>query len=171
MISRVVVRVAQKRSYPLEGFDESREIRVVVAGLDLFGRDFHIVARRKFDGGFRPNRAFEVEVKLRFRKRVDDRRASSWLWGRLCHEFRFIAKAMRAARVDPRRHPVGPDVGGSVGKLPHQHRARLCVEPVVIFISITGQPLMRAAIREQHVFKPRMRAEGHLERMVRGIAK
>ena len=69
----VVLGIAQKRSDPFEDVDESREVGVVVARGDFFGGELGAVARGKFDGRFRADRAFEMQVQLRLRQGVDDR--------------------------------------------------------------------------------------------------
>jgi hypothetical protein len=82
----VVVRIAQEGSDPLERFDESQKIRIVVARDNFFPRQRNAVPRRQFDGSVRPNRSFQMQMQFRFRKGIDDRGLSSGLR----HEFDFI---------------------------------------------------------------------------------
>src|SRR6266576_1440223 len=58
---RVVLRRAQERSHPLEGFDEFGEVAVRVAPADfLFGHDDTVTGRQRADG-CRLDGAFEME--------------------------------------------------------------------------------------------------------------
>ena len=69
---RVVGGIAKKRSDPLEDVDEAGEIGIVVTRDYLFGGELGAVARGEFDGGFGADGAFKVEMKLGFRKLVED---------------------------------------------------------------------------------------------------
>ena len=90
----IVVRLAQERSDPLEGFDEAGKVRVVVTAGDFLGRDLDVVASGELDGRLRANRALEVKMELGLREGIEDGRSSR----RLSHGLGSIAKAIEDAR-------------------------------------------------------------------------
>ena len=84
-----------------------RKVRIVVARGHLFHGELHIVARGQLHRRFRADGAFQMQVQFCFGEGVEDR----WLPGRLRRHVNLVARQLRAAGVDPRRHPVGSEVG------------------------------------------------------------
>jgi hypothetical protein len=69
----VVLRISEKRSDPLEGFEEAGEILVSVFLADFgFGED-DAVATGQSANGRRLNRAFEMKVEFRKTSRIAGR--------------------------------------------------------------------------------------------------
>ena len=67
----IVLRLAQERSHPFEGFDEFGEAAVGIAAAHfLFGYENAVTSRERADGG-RLDGAFEVQMKFRLGQRSD----------------------------------------------------------------------------------------------------
>ena len=111
-----------------------------------------------------------MQMQFSFGQRIEDRELRGSLGAA---KFRVqSARQLRPARVDPRRHPVGADIGRGIGELADQHGARLRVEAVVVFVVVArSASFVRAAVRQKNIFEPGMRAQSHFKRMVGGIGR
>src|SRR5580704_4233689 len=81
-----------------------------------------------------------------------------------------LMRQLRPSGIHPGCEPEGADVSCGVGELANQDGRGLIVEAIVVFVGEGIFAVARAAVRQQNGFKPTVRTDAGLKRVVRGVA-